>query len=108
ELGREFREGQLLLIDDRRIPGRVEVGRLAEPRNLHIVAALVAALARVEWLVEVADEMNDEAQRKLLVGAACVWIFERGAELGECLERVALRRRMVVGNPVDRHIMPWA
>ena len=70
QLRGELREGQLLLVDQLRIPNGVEVGRLAEPGDLHVVAALVAAFADVERLMKVADEMNDEAQRQLLVGEA--------------------------------------
>ena len=72
ELGGELGERQLLIVDQLRIPHCVEVGRLAEPGDLHVVAPLVAAFADVERLVEVADQVNDEAQCKLLVGEARV------------------------------------
>ena len=56
--------------------------------------------------MEVADEMDDEAQRDLLVGEARVGVLEHLAEAVERLERIAFGRRMVVDDPVERHIMP--
>ena len=56
--------------------------------------------------MKVADDMDDEAQRGLLVGKARVRVLQRLAEAGERFERVALGRRMVVDDPVERDVMP--
>jgi hypothetical protein len=68
ELRRQFGEGQLLVVDQLRIPHCMEIGRLTEPSDLHVIAALVAAFADVKRLMEVADQVDDEAKRELLVG----------------------------------------
>ena len=106
ELGREFGEGKLLVVDQLQIPHRMKVGRLAEPAHLDLVGAAVAAFADVERLVEVADEVDDEAQRELLVRKARFGILKDRAEMAERLQRIAFARRMVVDDPVERHIMP--
>ncbi len=56
--------------------------------------------------MEVADEVDDEAQRELLVGKARARILERAPEAAERLERVAFGRGMIVGDPVERDVMP--
>ena len=84
----------------------MEVGRLAEEGDLHIVAALVAALADVERLVEVADQVDDEAKRQLLVGEVGLRVLQHHAKMVERLKRVTRGRRMVVGDSVQRHIVP--
>ncbi len=102
----ELREGQLFIVDQLRIPNRVEVGRLAKPGDLHVIPAFVAAFADVERLMKVTDEMNHEPERQLLVGDARFGILEHGAEMGQRLQRVALGRRMIVYDAVHRDVVP--
>src|SRR6185437_12995555 len=72
------------------------------------VTALVAAFAGVKRLMNVADKVDDEAQRGLLVGTARVRVLQHLAEFRQRLERVARRRRMVIDDAVEGYIVPWA
>src|SRR5262249_20602888 len=108
ELGRELGEGQLFLVNQLGIPDGMKVRRLSEPGDLHVIATLVAALACMKRLMEVADKVNDEAQSELLVGKVRLRILKHRAKMIERFDRVTLRRRVVVNAPVERHIMPWS
>src|SRR5258708_2023923 len=59
----ELRKRELLRLDDLLVPDRVQVGALAEPGHLDVVAAAIVTPPDVERLVHVAHEMNEEAKR---------------------------------------------
>jgi hypothetical protein len=45
----------------------VEIGRLAEPGHLEIITAAIIAPASVERLMNVANDVDDKAQRQSLI-----------------------------------------
>ncbi len=58
----------------------MQVGGRAEPAHGHVVAALVGAVAHMQRLMEIAHDVDDEAQRRRTVLQAGVWIAHGGRE----------------------------
>ena len=106
QFGCHLREGQLLLVHQCGIPNGMKVEVAPEPLHFHFVAAPVAAFADVERLVKVADQVDDEAKCGLLLGKGGPRIAKDIAIMVQRLKRIAFRRRMIVDDPVQRHIMP--
>ena len=75
----------------------MEVGRLAVERYFHVVAAFVGAIARVERLMQVADDVDDEAQRERLRRAADGGVADGGGKRRQRGDGVAFGRRASVG-----------
>lgn len=71
----------------------MQVRRLAEPRHLDIIAAAIGAVACVERLGQIADDVDDEAQCYSLVVCRRLAVAQRSAEPIEGGNRVSLRRR---------------
>src|SRR5436305_12566753 len=84
----------------------MEVGWLSEEGNADLAPALVAGPADVQRLMQVADEMNDEAQRRLLVGEAGPGVLEHRGEMVERLKSIAFGRRSIIHDPVEVHVVP--
>src|SRR3569623_1309112 len=84
----------------------MQVRRLTEIGLLHFVAPAVAAFADVQRLVKVADDVDDEAKRRLLVGEAGRRVLKYLAKVLQGLERVALTWRLVVDDSVERDEVP--
>lgn len=82
----------------------MQVGRAAEPGDPDLIAAAICAIADMQRLVEIADDVNDKRQRELLIlTAGCIITQNRGLA-GQGLGAVAFRRRsdLPVSLP-DRH-----
>ena len=56
--------------------------------------------------MKVADQMDDEAQRLLPVGAAGLGVLEYRCEPVERLECIAFRRRAIIDDAVEVHVVP--
>jgi len=90
----------------RRMPDLVQVGELvAEERDLHRVPPAVAAVADVQGLVDVLDEVDDVAERHPAPGLRRRRVGQDAAELGEAADdAVAVAVAVVVARGVDRHV----
>ena len=88
----------------------MEIGWLTKKRYRYLVPAPICAVSGMKRLMQIADYVNDEAQRQLPIGKGRLFISNDGRKMRKGGDRIALRWRGNVHITMasrDCDIVPW-